>query len=204
VGKQRGHDGGGRATDAELCARAARGDQAAMSALYDRHKDYAYRLAYRYTRSGDLAMDAVQDAFTYVVKKITGPGRFTLTAKFTTFLFPVVKHAAQAAARKARRYAISDADVHEPSASAEADPARAAGAEGELPDHRRAELDQLLSCLSDERKEVVLLRFVDDLSLAEIGEAMGIPTGTVKSRLHLAIKELRKDPAVAAYFEMDA
>jgi RNA polymerase sigma-70 factor (ECF subfamily) len=48
---------------------------------------------------------------------------------------------------------------------------------------------------------VVVLRFVDDLSLEEIGEALSIPLGTVKSRLHNAIAALRKDPAIQRYFE---
>ena len=51
------------------------------------------------------------------------------------------------------------------------------------------------------RAEVLTLRFVDDLSLAEVAEALGIPLGTVKSRLHLALKELREDPQIKHLFE---
>jgi len=48
---------------------------------------------------------------------------------------------------------------------------------------------------------VLLLRFVDDLSLAEIAKAMNIPLGTVKSRLHNALAALRHDPRTKEYFE---
>ena len=45
---------------------------------------------------------------------------------------------------------------------------------------------------------MVLLRFVDELSLEEIAEAMRLPLGTVKSRLHYALKTLREDPRTRA------
>jgi DNA-directed RNA polymerase specialized sigma24 family protein len=44
------------------------------------------------------------------------------------------------------------------------------------------------------------MRFVDDLSMEEIGAALGVPPGTVKSRLHHAIAKLQADPDAAAYF----
>jgi RNA polymerase sigma-70 factor (ECF subfamily) len=48
-----------------------------------------------------------------------------------------------------------------------------------------------LQGLAPSQREVVLLRFVDDLSLAQIGEMLGIPLGTVKSRLHNALRALK-------------
>jgi RNA polymerase sigma-70 factor (ECF subfamily) len=48
---------------------------------------------------------------------------------------------------------------------------------------------------------VLTLRFVDDLSLAEIALALDVPLGTVKSRLHLALKELREDSGIKDLFE---
>jgi len=47
----------------------------------------------------------------------------------------------------------------------------------------------------------VLLRFVDDLSIDEIAAATGVPGGTVKSRLHHALAQLRQDPRVRRFFE---
>jgi RNA polymerase sigma-70 factor (ECF subfamily) len=62
-------------------------------------------------------------------------------------------------------------------------------------------IDAALAALSPERREVVTLRFVDDLSLAEIAAALDVPLGTVKSRLHLALKELREDSRIKDLFE---
>jgi RNA polymerase sigma-70 factor, ECF subfamily len=63
------------------------------------------------------------------------------------------------------------------------------------------ELAQIVRRLPEGQQEVVLLRFVDDLSLEEIAQALEIPLGTVKSRLHHAISTLRTDPATRAYSE---
>jgi RNA polymerase sigma-70 factor (ECF subfamily) len=58
-----------------------------------------------------------------------------------------------------------------------------------------------LASLVDTQREVVLMRFVDAMSLAEIAEALEIPLGTVKSRLHKALASLRQDPRTRQYFE---
>ena len=55
--------------------------------------------------------------------------------------------------------------------------------------------------LPETHREVVLMRFVDGLSLDEIATALDIPLGTVKSRLHNALNALRADPRVRKYFE---
>lgn len=57
-----------------------------------------------------------------------------------------------------------------------------------------------MAALPETHREVVLMRFVDDMSLGEIAEALGIPLGTVKSRLHNALETLRHDPATRRYF----
>jgi RNA polymerase sigma-70 factor (ECF subfamily) len=59
----------------------------------------------------------------------------------------------------------------------------------------------VLAALSEEHREVLLLRFVDGLNLGEIASALEIPLGTVKSRLHNALTTLRKDPRTKTFFE---
>ncbi|MCH8271334.1 MAG: hypothetical protein IH985_09030, partial [Planctomycetes bacterium] len=53
----------------------------------------------------------------------------------------------------------------------------------------------------DGQREVLLMRIVDGMATAEIAAALGIPPGTVKSRLHHALKGLRADDRLRAYFE---
>ena len=184
--------GSERRSDEELVDVCNRGDvddaAAAFEALYRRHRDFVLRVARRFTRDRELALDALQDTFMYLLQKFPPAGDgLRLTARLGTLLYPVAKNSAITALRKAKRVAGSgDIELDELPAPPEAD---------DTP------IDAALVRLSPERREVLTLRFVDDLSLAEIAEALQVPLGTVKSRLHLAIKELREDARTKALFD---
>ncbi len=62
------------------------------------------------------------------------------------------------------------------------------------------DLETVLSSLSEDHRETLMLRFIDGMSLVEIAEATGIPLGTAKSRLHHAISKLREDPRSREFF----
>ncbi len=177
-------------TDQQLVDRANAGEAAAFDTLYQRYKDWAFRLALRETgRDEGLAADAVQDSFLYLLKKFPG---FELQAKLTTFLYPVVKHNAQSADRKRRRKTPTGPETDAPhEGGAERDPD---GLDG---------LRAVVNTLPDHQREVVFMRFLDDMSLNEIALALGIPLGTVKSRLHHAVGALREDPICRAYFDIE-
>ncbi|MEW6249269.1 MAG: sigma-70 family RNA polymerase sigma factor, partial [Planctomycetota bacterium] len=66
--------------------------------------------------------------------------------------------------------------------------------------HPLEELAGVLADLPEGQREVLLMRYVDELTLVEIAEALGIPLGTVKSRLHAAIAALRADARTREYF----
>ena len=57
----------------------------------------------------------------------------------------------------------------------------------------------VLGSLSDAHKEILLMRFVDDMTQPEIAAALELPLGTVKSRLHHAIQAVKNSPAIAAF-----
>ena len=160
----------------------------AFESLYKRHKDYVIRVALRYVRDNDAALDVLQETFSYVLRKFPPAGSgLELTAQFTTFLYPVIKNGAITILRKANRFPASETQ--------EPDDLPAAPAES------ASDLEGLLGGLSEEHREIVLMRFVDDLSLQEIADALGVPLGTVKSRLHLAIRKLRELPQTKSHFE---
>jgi RNA polymerase sigma-70 factor (ECF subfamily) len=166
------------------------GDTRAFDAIYFRYRDWVVRLATRFTGNSDDALDVLQETFTYVFRKFPG---FRLTASMTTFLYPVVKNLSIAARRKRTRMASTDAiETPEPAANDSTDPAR-----------QRAELEVVLASLPETQREVLLMRFVDGMSLQEIAAALTIPEGTVKSRIHNAIAVLRTSPHVQRYFEPD-
>lgn len=172
------------ADDEELVQRTNRGDAAAFEALYRRYRDWVYRLAWRLTGNEADALDVLQETFTYLLKKFPG---FRLTASMTTFLYPVVRHVSLNLRRRR-----SGAATDEQLLTGIADPT--------TPATGRAELATALAALPHDQREVVLMRFVDDMSLDEIAQALSIPTGTVKSRLHRALQTLRADPDTREYF----
>jgi len=179
-------------SDLELVDAVNLGDAAAFEALYLRHREYATRIAMRFSGQRDIALDAVQDSFVYFYKKFPG---FTLTAKLTTFLYPVVKHNALSAKHKAHR---AQGDTGEQALLGVADDA--AGNDPARAD-APGDLAAVLHSLPDTQREVLVLRFVDGLSLEDIAKAMDIPLGTVKTRIHHAIKKLREDPVAKKHFE---
>jgi RNA polymerase sigma-70 factor (ECF subfamily) len=172
-------------SDQELIAAIDTGDASAFDALYYRYRDRVTRLAYRFTANHADAQDVLQEAFTYLYRKFPG---FVLTAQMTTFLYPVVRNLSLAARRKRRTSESAELLDELP------------GFEAADPEQTRAELSAAMAKLSATHRDVVLLRFVDDLSIDEIAAATGVPAGTVKSRLHHAIAALRADPNVRRYF----
>ncbi len=164
-----------------------RGDIEAFNALYYRYRDWVVNLAHRLTNDREIALDTLQETFAYVHSKFPG---FELRAKFTTFLYPVVKHLAIAKRKKASRHqSLDDTAPDIPDHSSSTDP-----------DSQREQLAQALTSLSKDHREVILLRFVDGFKVDEIASVLKIPSGTVKSRLHHALNQLRNDPVTKKYF----
>src|SRR6185436_651671 len=136
-----------------------------------------------------LALDVLQETFLYLLKKFPG---FTLTCELRSFLFPAVRNLGIAARRKAGRLQSAGDDTL--AALPAPVPANSA-------DTVRDTLGVVVAALPAAHREVLLLRFVDGLSLNEIAAALDIPLGTVKSRLHHALDSLRQDEQARKFFE---
>ena len=175
-------------TDQQLIAAINAGDVAAFEVLYFRYRDWVVGLVYRLTGNEDLALDVLQETFLYFLRKFPG---FRLTANLKTFLYPAVKNLTIAARRKAARYQSDVAEQERLEQIPAADRPAGAG----------SDLAVALANLSEEQREILLLRYSDGLTLAEIAEAAGVPLGTVKSRLHSALEMLRQDKLARQYFE---
>ena len=169
--------------DEELLQRAGAGDPDAFETLYRRYRDRVHRLAWRFTGHQQDALDVLQETFLYLLQKLPG---LQLTASMTTFLYPVVKHLSLNLRRRRRPEADEEILLTIPAPA--------------VPPAPRAELVAALAGLSQEQREVLLMRFVDDMTLDEIAVALNVPTGTVKSRLHRALEILRNDSRTRDYF----
>ncbi len=181
-----------RRSDRELVELCNRGDRdeavQGFETLYRRHRDYVTRVALRFGADQDAAVDVLQETFLYLLKKFppTGEG-LVLTAQLRSLLYPVAKNVTLSSLRQRAR--LDDSE--------EFDPDRLPAPGGTDPAERdAAPLSSALARLSAERREVLLLRFVDDMSLRDIAHTLSIPLGTVKSRLHLAVRELRESPEI--------
>ena len=156
-------------SDDELVRRWRGGDDAAFEALYERHHAWIVSLALRFSRDRDAALDILQETFAYLVRKRS---TLELRAQFRSFLYPVVKHLALSRLEQGRRQVPR-------------------AVEGTSTPPAEGKIDDLLAGLSEIQKEVVQMRFTDGLELQEIADALEIPLGTVKSRLHGALEILK-------------
>ncbi|MBN2489947.1 MAG: sigma-70 family RNA polymerase sigma factor [Planctomycetes bacterium] len=175
--------------DHRLTAAARGGDAEAFEQLYTRYRDWVVSLALRYTRNRDDALDVLQETFLYFLRKLP---EFRPRAELTTFLYPVVRNLALTRRRKRRPELAGEEILIEAPAPEPVDH-----------DHSRRELAAVLRGLAAGQHEVLLLRFVDGLALEEIAAALAIPLGTVKSRLHHALRTLREDARTREYFDRD-
>lgn len=162
-----------------LCNRGGRREAVeAFGSLYRRHRDYVMRVSLRLCPDREIAADTLQETFLYLLRKFppTGEG-LVLTARLRSLLYPVARNLTLTALRQRRR------------AQPDLEPDRLSDPRTVDPHHE--DLEQIMSRLSARHREVLLLRFVDDMRLNEIAEALELPVGTVKSRLHSAVRELR-------------
>ena len=165
-------------SDSALVKAANEGDEGALEELYVRYREWVVARAFGITRDREDALDVLQETFLYFFKKFPG---FELRAKMKTFLYPVVRNLALEKRRKRARLKPLDEAAAEPEAREESAPPVNGGT-----------LAEAVRRLPEAEREVIALRFSDEMSLAEIAEALGAPLGTVKSRLHSALARLRE------------
>jgi RNA polymerase sigma factor (sigma-70 family) len=172
------------APDAELIERARRGEVMAYETLVRRYQDVAVRTAYVIAPDGD-AEDAVQEAF---VKAHAALGRFRDGAPFRPWLLQIVANEARNRRRSAGRRAGLALRVSEDRRPGDAAPSPESAV---LADEQRVTLLAAINTLGPDDREIIATRYFLDLSEAESAEILGIPKGTVKSRLSRALGRLR-------------
>jgi len=169
-------------SDEALLALVAGGNEEALGALYDRFGRVAYGVALRVVRDAELAQDAVQEAFLGAWRTATSfdPNRGTAS---TWLLTLVHRRAVDVVRREQRRRAepLEDAPVASGSATDE---------DAWVRDRRRA-VQAALQQLAPEQRQALELAYYGGLSQSELAERLGVPLGTVKSRMFAALARLR-------------
>jgi RNA polymerase sigma-70 factor, ECF subfamily len=172
--------------DAVLLARVRAGDDRALSAVYDDHAGLVFGVARRVTRDEQLARDITQEVFTYLWEL---PDRVDLTRGSLRAYLAVVAHrrAVDEIRRNERRVRTElAAPVVEVEDGPETDVVEAAARQW-----CRSRLSAGLAQLPAEQRAAVKLAYFDGLTYKQVARALGIPEGTAKSRLRLAMARLR-------------
>ncbi len=174
-----------------LLARAKKGEIAAFESLMTAYENRVYTLALRSTGSEQDAADITQEVFLRAWKSLES---FRGDSSLSTWLYRVTSNICVDFARKrAAESGMASIDDAESPAASVADPSRAIQPEQAVENQElREELQYALSQLSEEHREVVLLRDVAGLAYTEIARTLGLEDGTVKSRLARARNSLRK------------
>lgn len=182
-----------------LLDQARAGSPEAFCAVGQTLEGRLYRQAVALCRSEDLAEDLVAETLVEAWRSLA---RYDGSCRFTTWLYAILLHRFQKAVRSARCRPPSTSAIP---TSAESEslglsPSTDASPPGpdEVMDRRENEVRwrTAIAALPESHQQVILLRFYEDASLAEIAAALGIALGTVKSRLHHALEKLRREPSV--------
>lgn len=171
---------GAVATDEELMARLQAGDERALEQLMQRFQGPLYGFLSR--RVGSAADDVFQETWIRVVRARES---FDTERRFSAWLYQIANNLCRDRYRRVdamRRavdfFRVEDETLREPSESLA------------LPD--RDVMRERVLALPDRLREVLVLRYYEDLGEEEMARVLGVPRGTIKSRLHAAVKALRE------------
>lgn len=180
--------------DAELVARAARGDHAAFERIMRRHNRALFRTARAILRDDGDAEDALQEAY---LQAYGAMGEFRGDARLSTWLARIVANQALQRLRKRERRAqilplqpsgAAETDLEEAADMKTDNGPEAAAHSAEL----RRVLEGRIDALPDSYRAVFVLRAVEELSVEETAEVLGIAPATVRSRFFRARSLLRE------------
>ncbi|WP_330461302.1 RNA polymerase sigma factor [Streptomyces sp. NBC_00820] len=172
------------ATAEDLARRAAAGDRAALDRLLAELRPEVLRRCGRFLPCWEDAEEAAQDALLQVARHISS---FEGRSRFSTWLYTVVANCCRQKYRELKRRAAEQPAAIEP--AAHVDPRTTSVIAGS-----RVDLLEALDRLEREHPHLVaplVYRDICQLEYAEVAERVGIPLGTLKSRLHEARRQVR-------------
>ena len=180
--------------DEDLMVMYQQGEVRAFEALLGRHRKAVYNFILRFVGDKETAEDLLQETFMRVIK---GADAYKRQAKFTTWLYTIARNLCvdQTRRRKHRRHASLDAPMD---TSDDSGSLMDVIASNEMASDRKsvnkelfATMQRAIGSLSEEQREVFLMREFLDLPFKQIAEVVGVPENTVKSRMRYALEKLR-------------
>jgi RNA polymerase sigma-70 factor (ECF subfamily) len=175
--------------DREDAARLGKGDTSGLAGLMGRHQDRLFRYLLRLVGDPSLAEDVFQQTWLHVAEKIR---RYDASRPFAPWLVTVARNLALDQLRRQRPSSLDE--IEEPAAPAsESDPLERAMAR-----QSAVRVEAALGGLGPLDREVLSLRFEDELELPELATTLGVPLPTAKARLYRALERLRGRLVAAA------
>jgi RNA polymerase sigma-70 factor (ECF subfamily) len=180
--------------DEDLMVLYQRGEVRAFEVLLTRHRKPVYNFILRFVGDKETAEDLLQEAFMRVIK---GAEAYKRQAKFTTWLYTIARNLCvdQTRRRKHRKHASLDAPMD---AGDDSGTLLDVIPSSEMASDRRSVNKQLhetmqraIEALSEEQREVFLMREFLDMPFRQIADVVGVPENTVKSRMRYALEKLR-------------
>ena len=172
-------------SDEALVALVARGDEDALAELYDRVGRIAYGLAFRVLRSEQLAEDAVQEGFLAVWR--SAASFRAERAKASTWILTLVHRRAVDLVRREERRRTEPLDEEFTGSAGEERTEEAAWLRFE-----RERVQAALKQLPDTQREAIELAYYGGFSQSELADRLGVPLGTIKSRMFSGLARLRE------------
>jgi len=167
-----------------LIERASKGDQKAFSELFYEYKEMVYRVVYKLLGNSEETNDAVQQTFIELYKSLPG---YAGKSKFTTWLYRIAVNVSIQFFRKRRtrdKNQPFNPEIHADSTSENDNPLE----KKEL----RKQIEEALASLHIRKRTVVVLHDIENRTMEEISDIIGVPVGTIKSRLFYGREELKK------------
>ena len=181
--------------EAQALMAARKGDRAAFGALVQAYQRRAYSVAFGFVGNREDALEMAQESFARAFKAMP---RFNTALPFYPWLHRIIKNTCLNHLKRRRRRGETSLDGLMESGfdvtHSNENPERDASL-GDL----RQSIASAMERLSPEHREILMLRHFQDLSYQEIAECLGVPKGTVMSRLHAARRGLRNALEGSAY-----
>jgi RNA polymerase sigma-70 factor (ECF subfamily) len=182
-----------READLEMVRAVLGGDATAYRGLVEKYQTRVFTMVYGMVRNREDARDITQEAF---VKAFNSLKSFRLEASFYTWLYRIAMNLAIDHTRKRKRREISGFEEDIASRDEDGGISDVHNADNPRKNLERKQLyDKIMESLDKlpaDQKQVILLRELEGLSYKEISDVMGIPEGTVMSRLFYARKKMQK------------
>ena len=181
-------------TDEELMAALDGGDGEALAVLVERYQNDVFRFCLHYLKNVESAREMAQETF---LRIFAARARFEVSRKFKPWMLCIARNLCLNELKRRKTVRMETLEAYASTAREETGEVLQTPADGPyeqlLAKERYRALLEMLDTLSDEAREMVVLRYFQKMSARDIAETIGSTEGAVRTRLHRVLKQLRNE-----------